>query len=169
MQDIFRLLVEVGLIDVILPFILVFTITYGILQRTKVLGETKRTSAMVAFVLGFFTVLTANLLNIINVMLFYFVILLVIGLMLTLVFGMTGTGKNKIIWFILIGFAVLFVFLALERLGILTRNQFWTFLIAAIIIGAIVAAIAKHYKEEKKSEKPAKPEKTASAEGHQEI
>jgi chromate transport protein ChrA len=169
MQDIFRLLVEVGLIDVILPFVLVFTITYGILQRTKVLGETKRTSAMVAFTLGFFTVLTANLLNIINIILFYFVILLVISLMLALVFGMTGTGKNKLVRIILLGFAVLFVFLALERLGILTKNQFWTFAIAAIIIGLIVTAIARHYKEEKKSEKAGKPEKTVSAEGHKEI
>ncbi len=168
MQDIFRLLVEVGLIDVILPFVLVFTITYGILQRTKVLG-TNRASAMVAFTLGFFTVLTANLLNIINIMLFYFVILLVIGLLLALVFGMTGTGKNKLTWIILLGFAVLFVFLALERLGILTKNQFWTFAIAAIIIGVIITAIARHFEEKKKGGKPSNPEKTVSAEGHQEI
>jgi len=168
MQDIFRLLVEVGLIDVILPFVLVFTITYGILQKTKVLG-TNRANAMVAFTLGFFTVLTANLLNIINIMLFYFVILLVIGLMLALVFGMTGTGKNKLTRIILLGFTALFVFLALERLGILTKNQFWTFAIAAVIIGVIVAAIAKHYKEEKKGGKSANPEKTVSAEGNQEI
>jgi len=168
MQDIFRLLVEVGLIDVILPFVLVFTITYGILQKTKVLG-TNRANAMVAFTLGFFTVLTANLLNIINIMLFYFVILLVIGLMLALVFGMTGTGKNKLTRIILLGFTALFVFLALERLGILTKNQFWTFAIAAVIIGVIVAAIAKHYKEEKIGGKSANPEKTVSAEGNQEI
>ena len=34
-----QLLVDIGLLDVILPFLLVFTIIFATLQRTRVLGE----------------------------------------------------------------------------------------------------------------------------------
>ncbi len=57
--------------------------------KRSVIGH-PRNQKDTALALGFLVVLTANLLNIINIMLFYFVILLVIALCLALIFGMTA-------------------------------------------------------------------------------
>ncbi len=66
---------KLGLYDVLLPFLLVFTIVFAILDKTKVLGtETingevmprRNLNAMVAFVLGFLVVASANLVATIN-------------------------------------------------------------------------------------------------------
>ncbi|MFH1636923.1 MAG: hypothetical protein ABIB71_00695 [Candidatus Woesearchaeota archaeon] len=60
-----QFLVDLGVFDVILPFLLVFTIVFGILEKTRIFGvekidekeyPKKQLNAMVAFVIGFFTV-----------------------------------------------------------------------------------------------------------------
>jgi len=66
---------KLGLYDVLLPFLLVFTIVFAILDKTKVLGTDtingeifprRNLNAMVAFVLGFLVVASANLVATIN-------------------------------------------------------------------------------------------------------
>ena len=42
LQDFIRWLDDVGVRDVMLPFLLIFTIFFAILQKTKVLGEGKK-------------------------------------------------------------------------------------------------------------------------------
>ncbi len=42
LEDVIRPLVDLGLVDVILPFLLVFVIVYATLQRTEVLGTGKK-------------------------------------------------------------------------------------------------------------------------------
>lgn len=70
-------LVKLGIYDVVLPFLLVFTLVYAILEKTKILGTeinnvdgkeyTKRNlDAMVAFVMGFFVVASSQLVAVIN-------------------------------------------------------------------------------------------------------
>ncbi|RLG28169.1 hypothetical protein DRN98_09910, partial [Methanosarcinales archaeon] len=47
------LLKEWGVVDVLLPFILVFTIIFAVLQKTKILGEDKKQfNVMIALVMG---------------------------------------------------------------------------------------------------------------------
>ena len=41
-QGLFRSLERVGLVDVLLPFLLIFTIIFAVLEKTKILGEEKR-------------------------------------------------------------------------------------------------------------------------------
>jgi phosphoglycerol transferase MdoB-like AlkP superfamily enzyme len=41
-----------GVMDFLLPFILVFTIVYAVMQRTKILGDNKNFNVIVALVLG---------------------------------------------------------------------------------------------------------------------
>lgn len=52
----FAQLEDLGILDVILPFILVFTLVFAILQKTKIFGENesdnKRYNAVVALVMG---------------------------------------------------------------------------------------------------------------------
>lgn len=69
-------LVKIGIYDVVLPFLLVFTLVFAILEKTKVLGTEpgkenkeltkKNLNAMIAFVLGFFVVASTQIVAIIN-------------------------------------------------------------------------------------------------------
>jgi hypothetical protein len=55
---------EFGFFEVVLPFLLVFTIVYAVLQKTKIFGAkepTKNINAMIAFVIALFFVATTNL------------------------------------------------------------------------------------------------------------
>ena len=55
---------EFGFFEVVLPFLLVFTIVYAVLQKTKIFGSkepTKNINAMIAFVIALFFVATTNL------------------------------------------------------------------------------------------------------------
>jgi hypothetical protein len=69
---------QIGLYDVVLPFLLVFTLVYGILEKSKIFGTEKSVTdgklytrknlnAMVAFTTGFFVVASAQLVELINV------------------------------------------------------------------------------------------------------
>ena len=66
---------RLGVYDIILPFLLIFTITFAILDRTRVFGEDeiqgvkypkKSLNAIVAFVMAFLVVASARLVSIIN-------------------------------------------------------------------------------------------------------
>ena len=69
-------LAKIGLYDVVLPFLLVFTIVFAILDKVKILGTEKNSAgveyskknlnAMVAFVMAFMVVASAQLVSIIN-------------------------------------------------------------------------------------------------------
>ncbi|MGV8150621.1 MAG: hypothetical protein ACP5NV_02735 [Candidatus Woesearchaeota archaeon] len=67
---------KLGIYDVVLPFLLVFTIVFALLEKTKALGlergkddkeyTKKNLNAMVAFVMGFLVVASAQLVAVIN-------------------------------------------------------------------------------------------------------
>jgi hypothetical protein len=67
---------KLGIYDVVLPFLLVFTIVFAILDKTKILGTEKgkddrdytkkNLNAMVAFVMAFFVVASSQLVAVIN-------------------------------------------------------------------------------------------------------
>lgn len=69
-------LAKLGVYDVVLPFLLVFTIVFAILDKTKLLGiekgkddkeyTKKNLNAMIAFVMGFFVVASTQLVAVIN-------------------------------------------------------------------------------------------------------
>ncbi len=78
-----------GAFDIVFPFLLIFTLTYGILEKTKVLGtidtdgkEPKHNlNAMVAFCMGFLTVATPGIVNFLN-----FITVWVVVIFLTIIF-----------------------------------------------------------------------------------
>jgi len=66
---------DVGVYDVVLPFLLVFTLVYALLEKTKVLGvervgdkefTKKNVNSMVAFVVGFFVIASTELVAVIS-------------------------------------------------------------------------------------------------------
>ena len=166
-QDVFQALANIGLLDVILPFILVFTITYALLQRTMVFGyegkqdnpkPRKSINAMIAFVMGFFAVLATNLLHTLNILLGYLVLLLIVGLLLALVFGIAGGSPNsKLLRTIMLILFVLFVLYALTQAGVIDASRLSTgniLLIVAVIVGLAWLSFRSSGKKEEKKEKP---------------
>lgn len=71
-----QFLAKLGIYDVVLPFLLVFTIVFAILEKTKILGvekakddreyTKKNLNAMIAFVMAFLVVASAQLVAVIN-------------------------------------------------------------------------------------------------------
>ncbi|MBR9699681.1 hypothetical protein GOV09_04450 [Candidatus Woesearchaeota archaeon] len=86
----------VGLFDVVLPFILVFTIVFAILEKTKVLGTEeisgkhytrKNLNAMVAFVMAFLVIASSRLVEIITTVSSQIFILLLLSVLFLLLVG----------------------------------------------------------------------------------
>ena len=134
---------NIGMYDVILPFLLVFTLVYAMLEKTKILGvekvgdeqiSRKNLNAMVAFVSGFFVIASTQLVAIINEFTANVVLLLLLITMFLLLMGafheeteksffLTGWTKTA---FIIISFiGILLVFF--NSLGWL--NIAWDFII----------------------------------------
>src|SRR3989344_9704155 len=89
--DFFR---EFGLFDIILPFLLVFTLVFAILEKTKIFwteedGKTprKNLNAMVGFVVGLLVVATARVVSIINKALPNIMLILVISISFLILLG----------------------------------------------------------------------------------
>ena len=117
---------EFGLFDVVLPFLLVFTIVFAILEKTRVLGTEgegdkatpkRNLNAMVAFVSGMLVIAANKIVDAINVALPNIVLLAVIVisfLMLVGTFYKTGelesfatTQKKWTAFFIILLFVVI--------------------------------------------------------------
>ncbi len=87
---------EVGVYEVVLPFLLVFTIVFAILEKTKVLGTEeieghkytkKNLNAILAFVIGFLVVASTELVRAINGVMANMVLLLLLSVCFLLLIG----------------------------------------------------------------------------------
>ncbi len=128
----FRQVIEffdsIGLFDVVLPFLLVFTIVFAILEKTKVLGmedvdgkkyTRKNLNAIAAFVLAFLVIASSQLVEIITTVSSQAVIVLflaVLFLMLVGSFYKEGEpvyleGGWKIVFMIIVFLSIMGIFL----------------------------------------------------------
>ena len=87
---------RIGIYDVILPFLLVFTIVYAILEKTKVFGmekvgdktvTKKNLNSMAAFVISFLVVASSQLVEVITQVSSHMVILLMLSVMFLILVG----------------------------------------------------------------------------------
>ena len=120
---------KVGLNDIILPFLLVFSIVFAILEKTKVFGvETidnhkytrKNLNAMTAFVVAFFVVMSNKIVQVITQTTSNFVLLLLLGVLFLILLGalrkesdegMELTGAWKVIFEIIMFLGIVIIFL----------------------------------------------------------
>ena len=93
-----------GIYDVILPFLLVFTIVFAILEKTKVLGTEvvegktytkKNLNAMAAFVIGFMVIASSRLVDILTEVSGNIVILLLLSVFFLLLVGSFYREEEK--------------------------------------------------------------------------
>ncbi len=85
-----------GLYDVILPFLLVFTLVFGVLEKSRIFGTEKigdytvtkkNLNAMIAFCVGFFVVASVQLVTLINVFVAQSALVLMIIIMFMILIG----------------------------------------------------------------------------------
>lgn len=140
-RGIIEFFADIGLYDVVLPFLLVFTIVFAILEKTKVFGTEKiegreytkkNINAMASFVIAFFVVASSRLVEIITEVSANVVILLLLSVLFLLLVGSffkEGTGVflegGWRIFFMVIMFAGI-VLIFLHALGWL--DEAWSFL-----------------------------------------
>jgi hypothetical protein len=127
---------KIGVYDVVLPFLLVFTLIYAFLEKTKVFGtdtyyldeghtksftgSRRNLNAMVSFTVAFFVVASSQLVSVINQTMSHMVLLLVLVFCFILVAGafqkQTDDGfflekPWKGIFMVIVFVAMLFIFL----------------------------------------------------------
>ena len=148
---------KLGIYDVILPFLLVFTIVFAILDKTKILGvekgsdnkdyTKKNLNSMVAFVMAFFVVASSQLVAIINKTLsqvFILLLLIVCTLMLAGSFhkqekdGFFFQGPYKDVFMVVVIIAIVMIFLnALGWLDLIynfLKDNWNTSYVAAVVM-----------------------------------
>ncbi|MBS3127926.1 hypothetical protein J4410_02180 [Candidatus Woesearchaeota archaeon] len=122
--DIVQFFDRLGVYDVILPFLLVFTLVFAILEKTKVLGtengETKKNlNAMMAFVLGFFVIASSKIVEIIFTVSSQIVVLLLLSVLFLMLAGsFAKQGEDfalnsywNVIFMVIMFFGIVFIFL----------------------------------------------------------
>jgi hypothetical protein len=102
-RQVINVLVDLGVYDVILPFLLVFTIVFAILEKTKVLGlekydgkeiTKKNLNAMTAFVTAFLVIASTKLVAVISSVMANVVLLLILAVCFLMLVGVFFGDKE---------------------------------------------------------------------------
>jgi len=150
---------KLGVYDVILPFLLVFTIVFAILEKTRIFGTEKiegkdvtrkNMNGMTAFVIAFFVIASTKLVSLINEVLANMVLLLLLIICFLMLAGSFHTGKEEFFlkgkWktaFMIISFiGIVLIFLhALGWLDLIFYylfNKFDTVAVSSLVLVIIV-------------------------------
>ena len=156
-RNVIEFFAEIGLYDVVLPFILVFTIVFAILEKSKVFGTEnidgkeytkKNLNAMTAFVIAFFVVASSQLVEIITQVSSYTVILLLLSVLFLLLIGsfmkegdrgiLTGNWNYFFMIMMFIGIILIFIY----ALGWWDKMwDFFQFQTGGEVVGSIILLV----------------------------
>jgi hypothetical protein len=156
------LLQSYGVTDILLPFLLVFTIIFAVMQRTHILGHKKNFNVVIALVLGLLFVmphLTGSLplgydpVNVLNEVLPSISLVAVAAIMLLVLLGIFGKKFSKtmapLIAILAIGF-VAYIFGASLNLWTGPYDVFWWWnsdttltVVILLVFGVIVWLVTK--------------------------
>lgn len=169
---------ELGVYDVVLPFLLIFTLVFAILEKTRIFGTEKidgkeytrkNLNGMTAFVMAFFVVASTRLVAVINEVLANTVLLLLLSICFLLLAGSFHSGKeefflkkgwNKLFMIIMfIGIVLIFLH-ALGWLDIIWASLIYNFdsvvtssIVLLIIVVVAIIYITGGFDKKKTSEK----------------
>ncbi len=102
-QNAVAFMINLGVYDVVLPFLLVFTLVFALLEKTKVLGVEKHGSetytkknlnAMIAFVTGFLIIASTELVRVINTVLATSVLLVLLAVLFLMLVGVFSKDQE---------------------------------------------------------------------------
>ncbi|MFW5746068.1 MAG: hypothetical protein ACOCWQ_00780 [Nanoarchaeota archaeon] len=155
---------KLGVYDVLLPFILVFSIMFAILEKTKVLGiekhgdqegTRKNMNSLVAFVIAFFVVASSRLVATINQALAHIVILLLLAVFFLVLIGVfheegkpifleKGPWRTGGMIFMLIGIILIFLNAIKTKTGVSWLEWAWDYMVQhwnGAVVGSIIFLI----------------------------
>jgi hypothetical protein len=170
---------SLGLLDVLLPFLLIFTLAFAVFQKSKILGEkAHRFNVIISFVIAMAAVIPhvlnpggpTDVIVIINSALPHVSLLMVACLMALLLIGVFGNeinigGSGLAGWVVLFSIvAVAYTFLSAA--GVLASPPSWlgwlvdpetrSLLIAVLVFGIIVWFITKEERPDEKQQSVSK-------------
>jgi hypothetical membrane protein len=175
LRGVFDFLEKVGLFDVVLPFLLVFTIVFAILEKTKVFGTEeiegkkytrKNLNATTAFVIAFLVVASSRLVEVITTVSANTVILLLLSILFLMLVGsffkegesVHLQGGWNVLFMVIMFIGIVLIFL--DALGWLENTWQYVGITgsgdavgAAILIIVVILFIMVIIKEPKKTNK----------------
>ena len=85
--------------EAVLPFILIFTVVFAILQKSAILGKDKKQiDALVGIVFGLITITFARAVGIINQLLPFLAVAVILVLVFLILVGLMHKGDEKFVW-----------------------------------------------------------------------
>jgi len=173
---------RIGIYDVVLPFLLVFTLVFAILERTRVLGTEKidkedmprkNLNAIVAFAIAFIVIASSKLVETITMVSGQMVVVLVLMVFFMVLVGIfveEGAaskiieGKTRVVFMIVAAIAITAMFLnALKtpdgntwlEVGLYFLSQFWeSTAVASVLLMLGVIAFVYFMTKGKSETKP---------------
>ncbi|MEM2139357.1 MAG: hypothetical protein QXM96_04365 [Candidatus Woesearchaeota archaeon] len=153
---------RMGVLEVLLPFLLVFTIAFAVLQKSLILGpieQSKKFNSMVAMVLAFVTVMPhivgrgPDVVPIINSALPNVSLLMIASMMVLLMIGVFGPNVSVyntqlvpiVVLFsaIAVGYSFIAAAGGLPMIPFLNDPDTWNLIVALLVFGIIVWFITK--------------------------
>ena len=141
---------RIGIYDIVLPFLLTFTIVFAIFEKSKVLGTEKiedkeytkkNLNAMAAFVIGFMVVASSKLVETITQISSNIVVLILLGVFFMLLVGtfwkpeekepwaaLSGTWRTTFMIIMFIGIIIIFLDAIKTEAGISWLDQLFSYL-----------------------------------------
>jgi len=153
--DVFYQLENLGFFDIVLPFLLIFGVVYGILQYMKIFGsENKGVHAMIAIILGllairlpFFSAFLSEISPRLGVGL-----TILLGLLLLIGLFTPESSRGTIAWILLSVGAIIFIVILVQTGNVLgdfglghgffSEEIIGWLVMVAVLIGVIVAVVA---------------------------
>ena len=151
---------RLGVYEVLLPFLLIFTLVFAILEKTKVFGTEKihgeevakkNLNSMFAFVTAFLVVASSRLVAAVNEAVANMTILMLLGFCFLLLTGVFHTGKEehtihgpyRAIFIVIMFVGILLIFLHALKTNDGTPWLYfaWNFLVENLDTGAVGALI----------------------------
>ena len=169
-QSTIAILESWGLMDILLPFLLIFVVSFAILQKTKILGKDKKNfNVIVGLIIALMVVVPHALgtypagfdvVNIINMVIPQISLIIVAILMLLLLLGLFGGAKIPGAVAALAAIVVLFIFLGttewlygLDWFYDFLGTEVVSFIIVILIFGLIIWFITSEPAEKKVADK----------------
>jgi len=137
-----NLLISPFMVNIILPFILIFTLLFAILQKSKILGDGKRQiDAIVALAIGLIVVSFGNAVGIINSLMPLLAVSVVVILFFLILFAMLFHGEEEfklhkgVKWVIGIVIAIVLI------TAVLISTGAWDYIYYDLFLGGASGAI----------------------------
>jgi len=152
---------RLGVYEVLLPFLLIFTLVFAILEKTRIFGveevegvgemPKKNLNSMFAFVTAFLVVASSRLVAAVNEAVANMTILLLLGFAFLLLVGVFHTGKEEmelkgpfkgiLMWIMFVGILLIFLHALKTADGTPWLYFAWGFLVNNIDTGAMGALV----------------------------